>query len=92
MSFWDRVTRGYTAYSILRHSKRQDHVTIVLYIVLQESMASSMGQDDEVSAPKMILKMSFLGGSDYNLGFLCGRQRIVKQLSFDQARFVTVIL
>lgn len=54
MSFWDRVTRGYTAYTILRHSKRQDYVTIVLYIVLQESMASSMGQDDQVSAPKMI--------------------------------------
>ena len=32
-------------------------------------MASSMGQDDEVSAPKMILKKSFLGGSDHNLGF-----------------------
>lgn len=59
MSFWDRVTRGYTAYTILRHSKRQDHVTIVLYIVLQESMASSMGQDDQVSAPKMIFLKSF---------------------------------
>ena len=34
------------------HTKRQEHVTIVLYIVLQENMASSMGQDDEVSALK----------------------------------------
>ena len=41
------------------HTRRQEHVTIVLYIVLQENMASSMGQDDEVSAPKMIFKKAF---------------------------------
>lgn len=41
------------------HTKRQEHVTIVLYIVLQENMASSMGQDDEVSAPKMLFKKFF---------------------------------
>lgn len=41
------------------HTKRQEHVTVVLYIVLQENMASSMGQDDEVSAPKMIFKKGF---------------------------------
>ena len=43
------------------HTKRQEHVTIVLYIVLQENMASSMGQDDEVSATKMIFKKVFFG-------------------------------
>lgn len=58
------------------HTKRQEHVTIVLYIVLQENMASSMGQDDEVSAPKIIFKKGFFG-SDHNIAFPCGRQRIV---------------
>ena len=58
------------------HSKRQEHVSIVLYIILQENMASSMGQDDEVSAPKMSFKKVFFGSDQY-LAFPCGRQRMV---------------
>lgn len=62
------------------HTRRQEHVTIVLYIVLQENMASSMGQDDEVSAPKMIYKNVFFG-SDHYLAFPCGRQQQLSHLT-----------
>ena len=39
-----------------------------------------MGQDDEVSAPKMIYKNVFFG-SDHYLAFPCGRQQQLSHLT-----------
>ena len=72
------------------HTKRQEHVTIVLYIVLQENMASSMGQDDEVSAPKMIYKNVFFGSDHYFNSVPLWPTATAE--SFDLACLVTVIL
>jgi len=59
------------------HSKRQEHVLIVLYIILQENMASWMGQDDEVSAPKLIFKKVFFGSDHYLAFSLADREWLI---------------
>ena len=53
-------------------------------------MASSMGQDDEVSAPKMIYKNVFFGSDHYFNSVPLWPTATAE--SFDLACFVTVIL